>query len=43
MKEEVAEYIDSSPPPPELIDSSDVESAAGSIDSVRGNADFIEF
>ena len=39
-------YIDSSPPPPDhgyFDDSSDVESDAGSLDSITRNADFIEF
>jgi hypothetical protein len=37
--------MDSSPPPPGTpIDSSDNEgSYAGSIDSIRGGADFVEF
>ena len=34
QKEEVLDYIDSSPPPPNYIDSSDVESNAGSLDSI---------
>jgi hypothetical protein len=38
-KDKVADLIDSSPPPPEYIDSSDAES----IDSIRRNADFIAF
>ena len=42
-KENVPDYMDSSPPPPNLVDSSDVESNAGSIDSVTRNADFIAF
>jgi hypothetical protein len=42
-KEEVLDYLDSSPPPPNLIDSSDIESNAGSIDSIQRNADFIPF
>jgi len=42
-KEDVPDYLDSSPPPPNLIDSSDVESTAGSIDSIQRNADFIHF
>jgi hypothetical protein len=40
----VADYADSSPPPPDyaaLIDSSDVELDAGSIDSIARNADFV--
>lgn len=39
----VGDYLDSSPPPPDYIDSSDVESNAGSIDSIARNADFIAF
>jgi hypothetical protein len=34
QKEEVLDYIDSSPPLPNYIDSSDIESNAGSIDSI---------
>ena len=34
---------DSSPPPPVYVDSSDVESDAGSIDSIQRNADFVDF
>jgi hypothetical protein len=42
--EAVQDYMESSPPPlPELQDSSDVESHAGSIDSIARNADFISF
>ncbi len=40
-KEDVGDYIDSSPPPPDLIDSSDVESDTGSIDSIQRNANFV--
>jgi hypothetical protein len=39
----VLDYLDSSPPPPNYIDSSDVESYAGSIDSIQRNADFVAF
>ena len=42
-KEKVLDYIDSSPPPPNLIDSSNVESNTGSIDSINNNADFVSF
>ena len=42
-KENVPDYMDSSPPPRDLADSSDVESHAGSIDSILRNADFIAF
>lgn len=35
--------LDSSPPPPNYVDSPDVESDAGSIDSIRRNADFVKF
>jgi hypothetical protein len=42
-KENVPDYLDSSPPPRNLEDSPDVESHAGSIDSVQRNADFIAF
>ena len=42
-KENVPEYLDSSPPPRNLVDSSDVESHAGSIDSIQRNADFVAF
>jgi hypothetical protein len=43
-QEEVGEYVDSSPPPREytpLIDSSDIESDTGSIDSIARNASFV--
>ena len=40
MKDEIPDYMDSSPPPPNLIDSSDVESNAGSIDSIAGQGRF---
>lgn len=43
QKEDVPDYLDSSPPPPNLVDSSDVESNAGSIDSIQRNADFVKF
>ena len=33
-RENVLDYLDLSPPPPNLVDSSDVESDAGSIDSI---------
>lgn len=36
-------YIESSPPRPKYIESSDVESDAGSVDSIRRNANFIAF
>jgi hypothetical protein len=42
-KDDVLDYMDSSPPPPNLVDSSDVESNAGSIDSIQRNADFVSF
>ena len=42
-KDIVKEYLDSSPPPPEYQDSSDIESDLGSIDSIQRNADFILF
>ena len=42
LREEVPEYRDSSPPVP-WVESSDVESDAGSIDSIRGQADFVCF
>ena len=38
-KDEVVDLIDSSPPPPEYMDSSNAES----IDSIRRNADFVAF
>jgi hypothetical protein len=38
-KDEVVDFIDSSPPLPEYVDSSDAES----IDSIRRNADFVAF
>ena len=41
VRDEVEEYIESSPPPPVLQDSSDVESNAGSLDSIERQADFI--
>jgi hypothetical protein len=37
----VLDYLDSSPLPLNLVDSSDVESDAGFIDSIQRNADFI--
>jgi hypothetical protein len=43
QKEEVLDYMDSSPPPPNYVDSSDVESNAGSLDSIQRNADFVQF
>jgi hypothetical protein len=43
QKEEVLDYIDSSPPLPNYVDSSDVESNAGSLDSIQRNADFVQF
>jgi hypothetical protein len=42
-KEEVLDYLDSSPLLPNLVDSSDVESNTGSIDSIQRNADFVQF
>ena len=41
--EDVLDYMDSSPPPPNYIDSSDIESDAGSLDSIQRNADFVRF
>jgi hypothetical protein len=38
-KDKVVDYIDSSPPLPEYVDSSD----AKSIDLIRRNADFVAF
>jgi hypothetical protein len=41
-KENIPDYVDSSPPPRNLrslVDTSDVESDAGSIDSIQRNAD----
>jgi hypothetical protein len=43
QKERVGEYIDSSPPPFIIPDSSDMESNAGSIDSIQANTDFVQF
>jgi hypothetical protein len=43
QKERVGEYIDSSPPRLTYPDSSDMESNAGSIDSIQANADFVQF
>ena len=43
VKEDMPNYIDSSPPPPNYIDSSNVESNAGSIDSIQRNANFVSF
>ena len=43
VKEDVPNYIDSSPPPLNYINSSDVESNAGSIDSIQRNANFVSF
>ena len=40
QKDDIGDYMDSSPPPPALVDFSDVESHAGSIDSIQRNADF---
>jgi hypothetical protein len=34
---------DSSPPPPVYVDSSNVKSDAGLIDSIQRNADFVDF
>ena len=39
----VPDYKDSSPPPPVLVDSSDIESDVGSVDSIQRNADFVSF
>jgi hypothetical protein len=39
-------YIESSPPPAlvqRYEDSSDIESDAGSVDSIKGNANFVSF
>ncbi len=43
QRDKVGDYIDSSPPPPDFIDSSDIESDAGSLDSIQQNADFVAF
>ena len=43
VKDQVPDYRDSSPPLPNYIDSSDVESCAGSIDSIQRNVDFVSF
>ena len=40
-KENVPDYMDSSPPLYNLVESSDVESHASSIDSIQKNADFV--
>jgi hypothetical protein len=37
----VLDYLDSSPLLPNLVDSSNVKSNTGSIDSIQRNADFI--
>jgi hypothetical protein len=42
-KEDVPDYLDLSPPPPNLIDSSDVKSTAGLMDSIQRNANFVPF
>jgi hypothetical protein len=45
-KENIPDYVDSSPPPRNLrslVDTSDVESDGGSIDSIQRNADFVAF
>jgi hypothetical protein len=42
-KENVPDYMDSSPPLCNLVESSDVESHASSIDSIQRNADFVAF
>ena len=39
---QIPDYLDSSPPPPVLRDSSDIESIAGSIDSIQGQMEFLE-
>ena len=36
-------YVESSPPRPRYIESSDVESDAGSVDSIRRNTNFVAF
>ena len=43
QNEEVQEYLDSSLPLPDYIDSSDVESHTSSLDSIQANADFVQF
>ena len=43
VKDQVPDYRDSSPLLPNYIDSSDVESCAGSIDSIQRNVDFVSF
>jgi hypothetical protein len=40
---EVPFIPDSTPPPPIYVDSSNVESDAGSIDSIQRNTNFVEF
>jgi len=40
-QENMPDYLDSSPPPPNSVDSSDIESNAGLIDSIQRNADFV--
>jgi ABC-type transporter lipoprotein component MlaA len=42
-RDDVGNYLDSSPPPLNYIDSSDVESNTRSIDSIQRNADFVQF
>jgi len=42
-RDDVGNCLDSSPPPLNYVDSSDVESNAGSIDSIQRNADFVQF
>lgn len=42
-RDEVGDYPPSSPPQRHLVDSSDIESDAGSLDSIQRNADFIAF
>jgi len=42
QREVVGEYLDSSPPPLNYKDSSDIESNGGSSDSIQANADFVE-
>jgi len=43
VREEVLDYKDLSPPLPNYINSSNVESYARFIDSIQRNADFVSF
>jgi len=43
QKEDVLDYIDSSPLPLNYINSSDIESDTGSLDFIQRNADFVQF